>query len=130
MLLEEEPLKLELELTEVVLKRLRNLKASKEWETLSHYLDKLTEDGRDWLDAAENADEWRYRKGFFDGHLKTVKLLTTLISQGEVGDEQWVQAQVAEMLAPIRGLLLQQEQGEVELPARARELIRRMGRRS
>lgn len=69
----------------------------------------------EWVDAAETADDWKYRRGYLAGHLKSRLLLEVMIGQAEIGDEQWVQQQlVKELREPAMRLLTGEQEREAE----------------
>jgi hypothetical protein len=87
-------------------KQLRNLTIQPGWQLYSMRLAEVTEQSHQWLLDAETPEEWRYRNGYLQGHLKTRQLLEVLISQSEIGDEEWAQAQLREMTKQAARTLL------------------------
>jgi hypothetical protein len=73
-----------------------------------------------YLHEAETPEDFRYRKGYIDGHLRTVNLTENLISLSEVGDAEWAQQELEKLMKAARGLTLvpekkgQQEQEQEE----------------
>lgn len=62
--------------------------------------------------AAESHDDFRYWRGYYDGHVRTKNLLPVLVSLGETGDKEWIKKQVDQGL---RGLLLMGQEPEPQV---------------
>lgn len=66
----------------------------------------LSQEVSDYLHEAETPEDFRYRKGFWDGHIKTITFLEVLISMAEVTDEEFIQAELGKMMEPFRSMAL------------------------
>lgn len=116
--------------------QLKALQTTPAWLLYLQRLEEVTEQGHRWLLDAESPDEFRYRKGYLIGHLKTRQVLEVLISQSEIGDEQWAQAQLQKMGHQAREAILLTgsnragEPTQLEEPVEtSRDRIRRMQER-
>ena len=120
LLLEEEQT-LEIAVSREQAQALREMAALPIWQLYSRRLDDVTEMAHRWVLDAETPDDWRYRRGYLQGHVKTRQILDVLISQSETGDEEWAQAQMAKMEEQARAMLLT-HQGRAGQPATRGEM--------
>jgi hypothetical protein len=72
----------------------------------------------EYLRNAESPEDFRYRKGFLDGHNRTRNLINVLLSLGEESEAEWMSKELERALEPFRAVTLrkgqdQQEQEEV-----------------
>ena len=95
------------EMTSVAAAALKDLSGTAGWAVFQQHLQHQTEEVSDFLLASERHEDFLYRKGFLDGHQRTRDLLSTLITTGEVGDEEWLRNQM-EAAGKLLGLRLTQ----------------------
>lgn len=114
---DQEPL-VSLEVTPGQRDRLKELMGTGGWEVLSRQLDQLSLEVSEYLRNAESPEDFRYRKGFLDGHNRTRNLINVLLSLGEESEAEWMSKELERALEPFRAVTLrkgqdQQEQEEV-----------------
>jgi hypothetical protein len=105
------------------MEHLRDLQAHPGWKTLCRLSNKLTEDCQVRLVNADDVDQWREARGFLSGHLRTRQLLEVLVSQAQIGDEKWVQAQVNRMAGRERERVPERARRVMELVAREQGMV-------
>lgn len=94
--------------------RLRLLTGTEGFKLLQQHLDLLSEEVSEYLLEAEEPADFKYRKGFLDGHNRTKNLIYTLISLGEEGEAVWMAKELEKGLAPFRMVGLPRGQAEPE----------------
>lgn len=93
------------ELSERAVMALRDLRNSSGWQLVWGRLELLSEECSEYYQEADRGN-FEYRKGYMDGHLRTKYLVVTLVSQGEIGDSEWLENQLEVLEAPLRSILL------------------------
>lgn len=87
------------------------------WGILRKFQERLSQEVAEYYFAAETADEFHYRKGYMDGHLRTLGYSEVLIAVAETSDEEFAQAELSKLLAPFRAVTLpriEDQEGEVK----------------
>ena len=85
---------------------LRQVLKSDAWKLYSQALASLSEEAAEYLMAAEEPGDFRYRKGYYDGHMRTRNLIEVIAGRGEESDEAYVQKEIEKLLTPFRGITL------------------------
>ena len=110
LLLEREEV-LELEINPERAAQFRQLEQTPGWQHYLMRLEEVTDQAHQWVLDAETESEFRFRRGFLAGHLKTRQILEVLISQSEIGDREWAQQQMEKLVDQSRQSLLLTGQG-------------------
>lgn len=101
------------------------------WELLERHLARLSREVSEYFYAAETPEEFWYRKGYMDGHNRTLNYGEVLIGLSEASDGEVLREEVAKLMAPYQQLGLTQEPaepGDEEL-ARISRVLKHAGRR-
>ena len=98
-----------LEVSPAQAERLKEMVETAGWGQLRKHLARLSQEVSDYLYEAENPEDFYYRKGYWDGHARTINYVDVLISMAETTDEEWTQARLGAMLEPFRGISLPKE---------------------
>lgn len=111
---------------------LRSLVVTEGFRLLRRLQDRLSQEASDYLHDAETPEDFRYRKGFWDGHLKTMNYTDVLISMAESSDTDYLEQEVGKLMEPFRqmGLPEGKEEEEQEQNARLSRVMRRLKQNS
>ena len=108
--------------------RLRALLETEGWGLLERHLSRLSQEVSDYYYQAETAEEFHYRKGYLDGHNRTLNYIEVLIGMAEATDEEYIQGEVGKLLEPFRRVTLSRGEEDPEVQERISRVLERAGR--
>lgn len=74
----------------------------------------MSQEASQYLHDAETAEDFRYRKGFWDGHQRTVQFVEVLISMAEEKDSDVLERELGRLIDPFRQVRLSKQGDEEE----------------